>query len=83
MFRFSFPRCRFLSVGLSIVGFACCLVFVGFIVLIAEIARGLEIDGSFRRGSALPAAIGNMIFSAMHGLVSIVCLWEGLDSSAS
>lgn len=77
-FRYSFPRARLVSAGLSLLGFLFLLIFAVFTFAIVELVKGLERAGSMHRGAAYVGAIGDVTSAFAHVAVSMTSLWCGL-----
>jgi hypothetical protein len=70
-------RAQYVSFGLSVVGFICLLVFGVFTLAIAILVKGLVQAGSCRYGDAYVAAIGNVVSSFVHLIISVSTLRYG------
>jgi hypothetical protein len=73
------PRARYVSFGLSVFGFLCLLVFGIFTLAIVILVKGLVQAGSCRYGDAYVAAIGDVISSFVHLIISVSTLRYGLS----
>ncbi|KAI5455666.1 hypothetical protein BGZ63DRAFT_397654 [Mariannaea sp. PMI_226] len=78
--KFVFPPIRFAVPILSLAGLGCFIAFAVFTFVIVAVGYGVKesLGGSLKRGYVFVGAIGNLTCSALHAIITIICLVVGI-----